>query len=58
MSLYGTIKDDVFDKIFAKDDAITDNVVSKLHYKVTVITLVVASAILSLQQVLIFNEIS
>ena len=52
MSLFGTIKSDVVDKVFAKEDATTDNVVSKLHYKVTVVALVIFSAILSLQQVI------
>ena len=51
MSLIGTIREEIKDLLEGGDDVKRDNVVNKLHYQVTAITLTVASLILSLQQV-------
>ena len=53
MSLYATLVDDI-QKLFDSDDIKRDNVVNKLYYKVTALTLAGASVILSLHQVCIF----
>ena len=54
MSLYGTLVEDI-QKLFDSDDVKRDNVVNKLYYKVTSLTLAGAAVILSLQQVCIFG---
>ena len=51
MSLFGTIHGQVKDLLEGGDDVKRDNIVNKLHYQVTAVTLTVASLILSLQQV-------
>ena len=51
MSLIGTIREEIKDLLEGGDDVKRDNIVNKLHYQVTAITLTVASLILSLQQV-------
>ena len=53
MSLYGSVREEI-EKLFDSDDVKKDNVVNKLYYKVTALTLAGASVILSMQQVCIF----
>ena len=53
MSLYETLVDDI-QKLFDSDDVKRDNVVNKLYYKVTALTLAGASLVLSMHQVCIF----
>ena len=53
MSLYGSLVDEI-QKLFDTDDVKKDNVVNKLYYKVTALTLAGASLVLSLHQVCIF----
>ena len=53
MSLYGTLVEDI-QKLFDSDDVKRDNVVNKLYYKVTALTLAGAALVLSLHQVCIF----
>ena len=52
MSLFGTVKEEV-EKLFDSDDIKKDNVVNKLHYKITALTLAATSIIMSMQQVYI-----
>ena len=53
MSLYKELVDQI-QELFDSDDVKKDNVVNKLYYKVTALTLAGASVILSLHQVCIF----
>ena len=53
MSLYGEVTDAI-QKLFDSDDIKRDNVVNKLYYKVTALTLAGAALVLSLHQVCIF----
>ena len=53
MSLYKELVDNI-KELFDSDDVKKDNVVNKLYYKVTALSLAGASVILSLQQVCIF----
>ena len=53
MSLYESLREEI-EKLFDSDDVKKDNVVNKLHYKVTALSLAGASVILSMQQVCIF----
>ena len=53
MSLYAEVTDAI-QKLFDSDDVKKDNVVNKLYYKVTALSLAGASVILSMQQVCIF----
>ena len=54
MSLYKELVDNI-QELFDSDDVKKDNVVNKLYYKVTALSLAGASVILSLQQVCIFG---
>ena len=53
MSLYKELVDQI-QELFDSDDVKKDNVVNKLHYKVTALSLAGAAVILSLHQVCIF----
>ena len=53
MSLYESLREEI-EKLFDSDDVKKDNVVNKLHYKVTALSLAGAAVILSMQQVCIF----
>ena len=53
MSLYKELVDNI-KELFDSDDVKKDNVVNKLYYKVTALTLAGASLVLSMQQVCIF----
>mgnify|MGYP001366088637 CR=1 FL=1 len=50
MALFGSFKD-VYDKVFTTEAVNIDNIVFKLHYRVTVTALVIFSVVLSLGQV-------
>ena len=52
MSLFGTVKEEI-EKLFDSDDIKKDNVVNKLHYKITALTLAATSIVMSMQQVCI-----
>ena len=53
MSLYKSLREEI-EQLFDSDDVKKDNVVNKLYYKVTALTLAGASLVLSMQQVCIF----
>ena len=55
MSLFETFKK-VYDNIFETNSVNTDNLVFKLHYRVTVTALVIFSVVLSLGQVSHFKR--
>ena len=57
MSLLDSFKD-IYDKVFTTDAVNTDNLVFKLHYRVTVTSLVIFSVVLSLGQVSSFLPFS
>lgn len=50
MSLFTSFKD-VYDKVFSTEAVNIDNIIFKLHYRVTVTALVIFSVVLSLGQV-------
>ena len=50
MSLFDSFKD-VYEKVFTTSSVNTDNLIFKLHYRVTVTALVIFSVVLSLGQV-------
>ena len=58
MSLFDSFKD-VYDKIFVTGGINIDNIIFKLHYRVTVTALVIFSVVLSLGQVktTIFHQV-
>ena len=53
MSLFDSFKD-VYEKVFTTSSVNTDNLIFKLHYRVTVSALVIFSVVLSLGQVRFF----